>query len=146
MACALALFACLIGIVWRRPQILHVLWLLVLLKLMTPSLIEVPVVWEGAVVSATSNMIVDEERATEVPVSSEKVNEMALEESEPIEEPLLSETVPLPDLEPEPVKPFPWKAWLLGVWFLGSLIVFGRMLCGVRELRGLLGRSVAAPV
>lgn len=44
-ACAavLALFALAVGRVWRRPALLHGLWLLVLLKLITPPLLPLPV-------------------------------------------------------------------------------------------------------
>ena len=37
--------ACLGRILWRRPAVLHCLWLLVLLKLVTPPLYELPIPW-----------------------------------------------------------------------------------------------------
>src|SRR5713101_259035 len=44
-ACAavLALLALAVGRVWRRPAVLHGLWLLVLLKLVTPPILPLPV-------------------------------------------------------------------------------------------------------
>src|SRR5438552_11040668 len=44
-ACAavLALFALAVGRIWRRPALLHGLWLLVLVKLVTPPLVPLPV-------------------------------------------------------------------------------------------------------
>src|SRR5262245_6305740 len=44
-ACAavLALFTLAVGRIWRRPTLLHGLWLLVLLKVVTPPLVPLPV-------------------------------------------------------------------------------------------------------
>src|SRR5262245_40072665 len=42
-AAILALFVLAIGRIWRRPALLHGLWLLVLLKLVTPPLLPLPV-------------------------------------------------------------------------------------------------------
>jgi len=44
----LGLAAWLVGLVCRRPAVLHALWLLVLLKLITPPLVPVPVSWATA--------------------------------------------------------------------------------------------------
>ncbi|HEX5272525.1 MAG TPA: hypothetical protein VFW33_18635, partial [Gemmataceae bacterium] len=43
MAAALALLAVAVGRVWRKPALRHGLWLLVLLKLVTPPLLPIPV-------------------------------------------------------------------------------------------------------
>lgn len=45
VAGALALVAVVVGLVSRRPALVHALWLLVLVKLVTPSLVPVPVPW-----------------------------------------------------------------------------------------------------
>jgi bla regulator protein BlaR1 len=45
LATVLALLAAAAGRIWRRPAPVHSLWLLVLLKLITPSLIEFPIPW-----------------------------------------------------------------------------------------------------
>jgi beta-lactamase regulating signal transducer with metallopeptidase domain len=44
-ATVLALVAAVVGRLWRRPAFTHALWLLVLLKLLTPPLFVVPVSW-----------------------------------------------------------------------------------------------------
>src|SRR5207244_1233727 len=44
-AAVLALVATVVGRVCRRPALVHALWLLVLLKLLTPPLVRVPVPW-----------------------------------------------------------------------------------------------------
>src|SRR5712692_8872688 len=56
LASVLALAAFLIGRACRRPVITHTLWLLVLLKLLTPPLVSVPLPWPsslGALVAST---------------------------------------------------------------------------------------------
>jgi bla regulator protein blaR1 len=45
VASALALIAVLVGYFYRRPALIHGLWLLVLLKLLTPPLVLIPVAW-----------------------------------------------------------------------------------------------------
>src|SRR5437879_3745672 len=48
MATALALLAAVVGRVWKKPALRHGLWLLVLLKLVTPPLLPLPVLpWKG---------------------------------------------------------------------------------------------------
>jgi hypothetical protein len=52
MAALLALPAAAVGSVCRRPAVVHCLWLLVLLKLVTPPLFRVPISWPVRVRSA----------------------------------------------------------------------------------------------
>src|SRR5438270_2402974 len=48
MAAALALLAAVVGRVWKKPALRHGLWLLVLLKLVTPPLVTLPVLpWQA---------------------------------------------------------------------------------------------------
>src|SRR4051812_38404526 len=47
MAAVLALPAAAVARLGRRPALAHALWLLVLLKLLTPPLIPIPVFWPG---------------------------------------------------------------------------------------------------
>jgi beta-lactamase regulating signal transducer with metallopeptidase domain len=51
-AAVLALLAAAVGRLYRRPAVTHALWLLVLLKLVTPPLCPVPVWWEAPVEQA----------------------------------------------------------------------------------------------
>jgi beta-lactamase regulating signal transducer with metallopeptidase domain len=44
-ASVLAMVACCVGRLWRRPAVTHALWLLVLLKLLTPPILELPLPW-----------------------------------------------------------------------------------------------------
>ena len=45
MAGALAVFAAMVGLICRRPALVHALWLLVLIKLVTPPLVPLPLGW-----------------------------------------------------------------------------------------------------
>ena len=47
MAAVLALPAAAVARLGRRPALAHALWLLVLLKLITPPLIPIPILWPG---------------------------------------------------------------------------------------------------
>jgi WD40 repeat protein/beta-lactamase regulating signal transducer with metallopeptidase domain len=48
MAAALAVLATVVGRVWKKPALRHGLWLLVLLKLVTPPLVTLPILpWKG---------------------------------------------------------------------------------------------------
>src|SRR4051812_5877646 len=49
-ACALvlAVIAAVAGLLCRRPAVVHVLWLLVLIKLLTPPLVHIPLPWPSA--------------------------------------------------------------------------------------------------
>ena len=49
------LVACLGRVLARRPAILHCLWLLVLLKLVTPPLYQVPIPWPESLSSDEKN-------------------------------------------------------------------------------------------
>ena len=49
------LVACLSRVLARRPAILHCLWLLVLLKLITPPLYEVPIPWPETLTAGSDN-------------------------------------------------------------------------------------------
>src|SRR5262249_48731360 len=55
LASVLALAAFLIGRACRRPAITHTLWLLVLLKLLTPPFISVPIPWPSALTPSAAN-------------------------------------------------------------------------------------------
>jgi beta-lactamase regulating signal transducer with metallopeptidase domain len=48
MATALALLVAMIAAVARRPALAHILWLLVLLKLLTPGIVSLPISWATA--------------------------------------------------------------------------------------------------
>jgi hypothetical protein len=52
VALLMALVVVTVACVWRRPAVLHALWLLVLIKLVTPPLVWAPVPWPIVLFSA----------------------------------------------------------------------------------------------
>ncbi len=89
-AAALALVAVLVGSVCRRPALAHGLWLLVLLKLLTPPLVRVPVPWPAEAPPRAAR-----------PAPVEVVSEPALPEAD---------EAPAPGAAPAPRVPAPAQA------------------------------------
>jgi beta-lactamase regulating signal transducer with metallopeptidase domain len=140
----LAVVAILVGLACRRPALTHALWLLVLLKLVTPPLVRIPVPWRGAAA----------EGAASAPVADTTDRLTGLQEDPPglAEE----DEIPWPgeDAEPEvaaePVRVVlaaddiaatavpqqwspEWPAVVGGVWLAGSATWF--LLAGARLWR-----------
>jgi beta-lactamase regulating signal transducer with metallopeptidase domain len=136
VATLLAIVALLVGLVCRRPAILHALWLLVLLKLVTPPLIPVRVAWPQP------------QPAAQAQTQPEKPRPIAqVDEGEPLAgfgpeavPGLLNEDIfaiegfvpkdvacavplnqePRVDAASGAIDAFPWLALALGVWAIGS--------------------------
>jgi len=157
-ATILALLVAVLGRVWRRPALLHSLWLLVFIKLITPPLWPVNLPWRVP---------------ADLPVPVQKnsaagLNEPELRTPEPaLSQPNLSDVVvpptetaeavaALPDAPPEPtfqpaaseppaapvasespetpvVPPLSWMSIVVAVWFAGSAFWF--LLAGFRLMR-----------
>jgi beta-lactamase regulating signal transducer with metallopeptidase domain len=157
-ALLLALLAAGIGLVCRRPALAHALWLLVLLKLVTPPLWRVPVPWPARGEQAAA---VPVEAPAEVAAVEELPPPLAVE---PAEAPADEDVIPAaeeeakagPALEEETLTPVPkapadapvaadvpW-AWVGGgVWLAGSLAWFA--LAGFRLWRFARGLKHARP-
>ncbi|MFP6899035.1 MAG: M56 family metallopeptidase [Roseibacillus sp.] len=125
-ALLLALVAMLVGAKGRRPHLAHLLWLLVFVKLVTPPLVTLPVLPSSALPEAHL-----------VPHSMPEfaISEVALDAGS----------------GPEVAGPAPvlWrhgKAWLVGFWLAGSLLVFAWSLFRVGRFQRLLSaESAEAP-
>jgi beta-lactamase regulating signal transducer with metallopeptidase domain len=172
VATLLALVLGCVGLVWRRPALLHCLWLLVLLKLVTPPLLWIPVHWPApptptaapaapAVAPPTdadpaaTPAVISQSPATADPES----DPLVMEPDGAFEEPpiplhlaaLRAEDVVQP-AKPPPPAPTPawWVEWwqpaILAVWLTGSALWF---LCALRRLVGfqrLLRHARLAPL
>ena len=105
--------------VCRRPIVVHALWLLVLLKLLTPPLIVVPMAWP----QTTDPMALSQEDSV--------IDLPALPE-----ESVSSEVDPLPAIPPPIVS---WEIVVVTLWLMGSLawwtIAGVRLICFHRLLR-----------
>ena len=147
MACGLAVMAWALGYLWRRPQVLHVLWVLVLLKLVTPPVWEVPVAWgESRSVTTIHQMPPLEATASEISedVQSSEIVEVP-DASGPLSHGVDSELrVGPPEIE-APAEPFPWIQSLLILWLLGSIVMTVGVLFGLRKVTALLCKGEEAP-
>jgi beta-lactamase regulating signal transducer with metallopeptidase domain len=155
---ALAVVAIAVGLVCRRPAVAHALWLLVLLKLVTPPLFRVPLPWpaptagEAAVADATPVPLpepapVKEEAAAEVdwPEEGELV---AGEEEQPEAAPAADApavVTPPPAATPTAAPAPGWQHLLGVVWLTGSAVWFSLALRRVWRFTRAVGQAKPAP-
>jgi beta-lactamase regulating signal transducer with metallopeptidase domain len=168
MAGVLALVAAMAGRFWRRPALTHALWLLVLIKLLTPPLVPVPIFWSRAAAPQPAVALVDSAPLPDAPVAEDEkaAADVGVDEVQAPAEPgeLLPGERPAlrveqagvhvaapragPPDKATTVIPAEWS-WpiMLGIfWLAGSacwlLLVVGR----IRRFRPLLVHARAAPV
>jgi beta-lactamase regulating signal transducer with metallopeptidase domain len=149
----LALVAVAMGRVCRRPALVHGLWVLVLFKLVTPPLVDVPIPVPTAANTPTTPQtiaaaaepaptLVIEVRGEEglvVPAADAvAAQNKAAEDGAPVS----AEPVPAQSFE----LPFSWPTVAVGVWLLGSLAWFILAGCRVAQFRRLLEKARPAPV
>src|SRR5262245_14365659 len=131
MAAVLALAAVGIGRIWRRPALIHALWLLVLLKLVTPPCFRWPVAVLAPPAPALSFPV-------EPPPRLRPPDQAAAASTpDPPPAPSSSAAEPLPALAAAARSGFPDPAACLralaGVWLTGTLLWFS--LAGLRLWR-----------
>jgi bla regulator protein BlaR1 len=151
VACVAAVLAVGVGLCCRRPALVHALWLLVLLKLITPPLIRVNLPWPND--PAPAPVVTDnEEIVPAAPPAGGEVVEMPFEEPEWFEEEAVFEA-PAPVAGPEtppvvaasPAWSIAWPETLAAVWLLGSLGWFTLATGRAWRFSRLLSHSVPAP-
>src|SRR5262249_3804492 len=148
VATLLALVALVVGAVCRRPAVVHGLWLLVLLKLVTPPLVRVPVPWPAPAhpppaslgyagdqpdTSAWSRAPAEEAVVGPFLVPGEAID-LALPQEFPIALDALEPAAPAPVPTPEP---FAWVEALATVWATGSagwFLLAGRRVSRFQDL------------
>src|SRR6266540_5408497 len=116
LAAALALPVACAARFCRRPALAHVLWLLVLLKLLTPPLVELPVPWPG---EAPPEAV----PAAAPPTDSEVP--ATFDPAEPEEEPGAPPRIAPTPHAPAPVawsKGWTWRQAAAAVWLTGTLV------------------------
>jgi beta-lactamase regulating signal transducer with metallopeptidase domain len=156
VAVVLALVAVVVGRTFRRPALTHGLWLLVLLKLVTPPLVGVSIPWPSSPPGPT---VLASERTQQTPPANQEVrlgNLSAPKAQDPVPEEPHQAVRPV---EPEPatVPPpqnaeatvpvsFPggWQGALAALWLAGTVAWLGLALARARRFRRLL--SFARPV
>jgi beta-lactamase regulating signal transducer with metallopeptidase domain len=156
VSAGLALLAVAMSRVLRRPALAHALWVLVLLKLITPPLHIIPIEWP-AMASESTEIAASESPARDeiqpVDLAAPEVPNEAAEEMF-----ILADDVPVGDLpagpeqEPESAPPsltgFSWPALILAVWATGSIGWLGLATVRLARFQRLLrhGRPATAAV
>jgi bla regulator protein BlaR1 len=152
-AAVLALVAIAVGSVYRRPALVHGLWLLVLLKLVTPPLVRIPVAWPRVSEPGPLNVIAstpDEpaEEGFSSPEPSARPEEPAIVLMLPPD----TAAEPIPSIETAPARSSPaavdpplWLRTLLLAWLAGSLGWFGLALMRLAHFHRLLRFARRAP-
>jgi bla regulator protein blaR1 len=135
-AAALALVAAAVARLSRRPALAHALWLLVLLKLVTPPLLPLPVSWSPAAdrpkaaleTTAVTNESAEQEEGAALPPETP---DTTADVAAPAEEPASLEAPAVPAA-------VPWVDFLLLAWAAGTLLWFAWAGLHVRRFRRLL--------
>ena len=133
VALALALAAVIATGLRARPALVHCIWVLVLIKLVTPPIIRVPI--EIPVRPPTT--------ATALPYGPPPASNLDLSGLLPAAT-LPARAAVLPTPRPEPSS-LPWTQILLGLWALGSGLALVSTWRSVRRMRSLLATSRPAP-
>src|SRR6266545_8411985 len=138
VASVLALLAAAGARLLRRPALAHALWLLVLLKLLTPPLITIPLPWPGEPNSAPPAEPLADALGGAAPQVA-----FADHALPPWPDALALEAVPA---QPEPVAaPFAWQAVVATLWLTTSGLWFAWVVLHVYRFRRLLRLARPAP-
>jgi beta-lactamase regulating signal transducer with metallopeptidase domain len=144
-AMALAVLAAGAARVIKRPAVTRALWIVVLLKLLTPPVWTIPVTRPQAQAAAVA-------RVAEVTEPEEYT--IADEPYDPDEEANIEVNIdaPAPSSQPAavsyptPGEDFPWVTAVVIVWLAGVLVVGGLILRSSLRLRRIVRQSVVAPM
>ena len=116
IAFALALVAIAIGAKFKRPDIAHLLWLLVFVKLITPPLLAIPVITTSAITTPSQVETSTLMASNFHPVETIALHEVALipqTQTTTVPATLMSTAIPLIQQA---------KPWLVSIWLLGSAL------------------------
>jgi beta-lactamase regulating signal transducer with metallopeptidase domain len=147
VAMLLAVIAIVVGMIYRRPALMHGLWLLVLLKLVTPPLVRIPIAWSGAPESGASEAAAAEEPPPAIsPLAPEEpARVFLLFDAADVEPAALEPPTPT---APEPAAPPDAPLWprvLPVLWLTGSLGWYALALWRLRRFCRLLRYARPAP-
>jgi len=159
MAAALAVVAVVTGRTFRRPALTHALWLLVLIKLITPPLFFVPMPFLSAHAEATDKkpdaLVVAEPDlppiqenfpAEALPIVPEIIEEAAPREvAEMPPQPEAGKAVVPPTPMTEPSRPVDWFLIAAGIWLIGAVCWLFVAVVRLGRFRRLLAHARSAP-
>jgi beta-lactamase regulating signal transducer with metallopeptidase domain len=139
---ALALAAAAVSRLGRRPALAHTLWLLVLLKLVTPPLVPFSLPWPGGAASPPAEEV--RPAGAEGPAAPPPDWDFAPTEVAN-DGPDGGASLPDPDPLPAAAPPLPWPWWAGLTWLAGSLLWAGWVVRHVVRFRRVLRRARLAP-
>jgi beta-lactamase regulating signal transducer with metallopeptidase domain len=154
LATGLALLAAGTTLLRFRPALVHSLWLLVLLKLLTPPLVHVPLprIELPDLAEAAAPAV---EAETPVPLTLELTpvsREAEPLPAAPFSQPFAAESAALPEATIVEASPAPardiamsWQFVIIGAWLIGSVAWFGVALIRVHRFERLLRLAEPAP-
>ncbi len=152
LACVLALPAAAVARLGRWPALAHALWLLVLLKLITPPLIAIPIAWPQSEFAAGDRDL------AQIEPQDDQLNAAAQPGDDPVGAAPLPDMVKVPvalaDQVPDPSASAhfgiksgpPWGMVLMAVWLTVSALWLLGTILQVRRFRRLLRHARLAPV
>ena len=120
----LAVFAMALTRVWRSPHLAHALWLLVLIKLVTPPFVHIPVDRLMVASHTASNpreLGADTDQSLLSSISSDGVS-FAPPEMNPLSSELDEASRPHPGMRIWHSVVVSWPQWLLAVWAIGTVV------------------------
>ena len=142
VATVLALFVAAIGKVWRHPGLLHMLWLVVLFKLVTPPFVTVPINWVTSNAAVTK---VSELKSVNATTEDTQTRPMAEQSPEAIQgKAHLMHTRTSEVAVPSSAWNRSWQAWVIGGWLTGSVVFFVVLIRRVVAFQNLLATGAPA--
>jgi beta-lactamase regulating signal transducer with metallopeptidase domain len=145
---ALALGVSVVSRFWKHPIAMHLLWLLVLIKMLTPPLVTIPVPWlfnpAASLEVATSNP-----RLGGLPISG--ADNRIASVKDPFRRHLDSANATWDDrpsgraLPASLTRPVPWLGMLALVWIGGTLVLAISQACRIGRFREVLRSAIVPP-
>ncbi len=144
-AAVLAVAVAAVARVCRRPAVLHSLWLLVLLKLLTPPFLAVPLPWPSPLepTAAPPPPPLRPEAALGRPLDGARIL-LPLAADPVAPAPRRQDPPPAPAAVPEQEAPL-WKPAVLAVWLAGALLCWAVAAVRIARFRRLLRQAAPAP-
>ncbi len=143
LATGLAVLAAAVERLGRRPALGHALWLLVLIKLITPPLVGLPVPWPAAPRPAVVTPEKAAPHAKAPAASARPAQAAAIKIASRVSHPS-PRGEPLRKAAPSPRRAWPsidWGTWLTRAWLAGSAAWFAVLAARIARFRALLAHA-----
>jgi len=147
-ALGLALVAATISRIFRHPPLTRALWILVLLKLLTPPIWTIPIGWPATPVASLSNThttpfaIAEITPISDEPLDIDEPSTFGPELVTPAPAPIWPVVVPPVSATNPKIPQLSWPAILCLLWLTGAIVYFALILRSTLRIRRLLSHSV----